>query len=99
MDKVFQNCAQVSGLNSLKDFQRDCIENFICGNDVFGAVQQLYNAQGVGRWVRFTVICVIRGGGVGVHKRYIIIIFNIICRKYIIYNTYPIHTYCPRSAE
>ena len=35
MDEVFQNCAKVSGLNSLKDFQRDCIENFICGNDVF----------------------------------------------------------------
>ena len=35
MDEVFQNCAKVSGLNSLKDFQRDCIENLICGNDVF----------------------------------------------------------------
>ena len=35
MEKVFQNCAKVSGLNSLKDFQRNCIENLICGNDVF----------------------------------------------------------------
>ena len=35
MDEVFQDCAKVSGLNSLKDFQRDCIENLICGNDVF----------------------------------------------------------------
>ena len=34
-DEVFQNCAKVSGLNSLKDFQRDCIKNLICGNDVF----------------------------------------------------------------
>ena len=30
MDEVFQICAKVSGLNSLKDF-----ENLICGNDVF----------------------------------------------------------------
>ena len=29
MDEVFQNCAKVSGLKSLKDFQRDCIENLI----------------------------------------------------------------------
>ena len=35
MDEVFQICAKVSGLNSLKDFQRDCIENLIFGNDVF----------------------------------------------------------------
>ena len=35
MDEVFQICTKVSGLNSLKDFQRDCIENLICGNDVF----------------------------------------------------------------
>ena len=35
MDEVFQICAKVSGLNSLKDFQRDCIENLICGNDIF----------------------------------------------------------------
>ena len=35
MDEVFQNCAKVSGLNSLKDFPRDCIENLSCGNDVF----------------------------------------------------------------
>ena len=35
MDEVFQNCAKVSGLNILKDFQRDCIENLLCGNDVF----------------------------------------------------------------
>ena len=35
MDVVFQNCAKVSGLNSLKYFQSDCIENLICGNDVF----------------------------------------------------------------
>ena len=34
MDEVFQNCAKVSGFNSLKDFQRDCIENLSCGNDV-----------------------------------------------------------------
>ena len=34
-DEVFQNWAKVSGLNSFKDFQRDCIENLICGNDVF----------------------------------------------------------------
>ena len=34
MDEVFQNCAKVSGLNSLKDFQRDCIENLSCGNDL-----------------------------------------------------------------
>ena len=34
MDEIFQNCAKVSGLNSLKDFQRDCIENLSCGNDV-----------------------------------------------------------------
>ena len=33
MDEVFQICVKVSGLNSLKDFQRDCIENLICGND------------------------------------------------------------------
>ena len=32
MGEVFQNCAKVSGLNSLKDFQRDCIKNLICGN-------------------------------------------------------------------
>ena len=35
MDEVFQICAKVSGLNILKDFQRDCIKNLICGNDVF----------------------------------------------------------------
>ena len=29
MDEVFKNFAKVSGLNSLKDFQRDCIENLI----------------------------------------------------------------------
>ena len=34
MDEVFQNCAKASGLNSLKDFQRDCVENLISGNDV-----------------------------------------------------------------
>ena len=34
IDEVFQNCAKVSSLNSLKDFQRDCIENLICGNNV-----------------------------------------------------------------
>ena len=35
MDEVFQNCAKVLALNNLKDFQRDCIENLIFGNDVF----------------------------------------------------------------
>ena len=35
MDEVFNNCAKYSGLHSLKDFQRDCIENLICGHDVF----------------------------------------------------------------
>ena len=28
MDEVFQNCAKVSGLNSLKDFQRDHFKSF-----------------------------------------------------------------------
>ena len=35
INEVFQNCAKVSGLYTLKNFQRDCIENLICGNDVF----------------------------------------------------------------
>ena len=35
MDEILQNCTKVSGLNILKDFQRDCTENLICRNDVF----------------------------------------------------------------
>ena len=35
MNELFQNCAKVSSFNSLKDFQRNCIENLICGNYVY----------------------------------------------------------------
>ena len=50
MDEVFQNCAKVSGLNSLKDFQRDCIEFLICGNDEFVCCK-----TGSGKFLKFNI--------------------------------------------
>ena len=50
MDEVFQNCAKVSGLNSLKDFPRDCIENLICVNDVFVCCK-----TGSGKYLKFNM--------------------------------------------
>ena len=47
MNEVFQNGTKVSGLNNLKDFQRDCIENLICGNDVF-----VYCKTGSGKFLK-----------------------------------------------
>ena len=53
MDEVFQNCAKVSGLNSLKDFQRDFIENLSCGNDVF-VILCVVKRAAANRLVRFS---------------------------------------------